>query len=92
MEVAPVPDKTVIDPTRRGRPPGKPERPDIVLPNGVTLKPRKRLAAQFGMSERTLVRLGVETTLVAGVSYASEQSVLRIIADGLRAPKRRRRR
>jgi hypothetical protein len=44
------------------------------------------------MSERTLVCLGVETTIVAGVAYSSEQSALRIIADGLRAPKRRRRR
>ena len=87
-----MPEKTVIDSTRRGRPPGKPERPNIVLPNGVTLKPRKRLAAQFGMSERTLVRLGVETTMVAGVAYGSEQSAFRIIADGLHAPKRRRRR
>jgi hypothetical protein len=81
----PVTDATT-NPAHPGRPAGETERPDISLPNGNVLKPRKRLAAQLGMSERTLTRLRVETTLIAGVAYCSEKSALQIIAAGLRRP------
>jgi hypothetical protein len=40
----------------------------------------------------TLSRMGVETVLVANVAFCSERSFLRIVANGVRAPKRRRRR
>ena len=78
--------------TGSGRSPGKADRPDIHLPNGDVLKPRDRLAAEHNISTRTLSRMGVETVLVANVAFCSERSFLRIVASGLRAPKRRRRR
>jgi hypothetical protein len=87
-----MPGTPVIHSARQGRPPSKAERPDIPLPNGDVLKPRSRLATQLGVSQRTLARMGVQTTLVAGAAYGSERSALQIIADGLRAPKRQRRR
>jgi hypothetical protein len=69
---------------------GKADRPNIKLPNGDTLKPRARRAAEQGICERTLSRMGCDTVLVANVAYISEKSFLRIVAAGLRAPKQRR--
>lgn len=85
-------DTTTDKITHAGRPPGKADRPDIPLQNGDTLKPRVRLAAEKGVSERTIARMGIETTYIANVAYCSERSFLRVIASGLRAPKRRGRR
>jgi hypothetical protein len=89
-----VTDTSVVNPPQPGpgRPAGKTERPDITLPNGDVLKPRARKAREQGISERTLTRMGCETVLVANIAYVSERSFLKIVAAGLRAPKRRGRR
>ena len=78
---------------RRGRPRGKlKNRPRIPLPNGDTALTRKEKAAQLGVSERTVVRMGAPTMVFGGVAYVADKATDQIIADRLRSPKRRGRR
>jgi hypothetical protein len=71
-------------------------RPDITLPDGTKLKPRARIAAELGVSERTIRRLNADLTYVGNVAYVTEQSVLQLIAETIKhrnqPPRTRRRR
>jgi hypothetical protein len=83
-----VTDTTLNEPSYPSRLPGRPDRPDIKLPNGDTLKPRARLAFEQGVCERSVARMRIQTVLIANVAYVSERSFLEKIAKGLHTPKR----
>ena len=56
--------------TRRPKP-----LPDITV-NGQTWKARRKLAAQFGVDERTLKRRRWCTKYIGGVAYCNEATAL----------------
>jgi hypothetical protein len=73
----------------------KDNRPDIELPDGRVLTPRKILAKKLKVHERTLQRGNHQTTYIAGVAYLDRNAALNDIAAGLRRrnePPRRARR
>jgi hypothetical protein len=77
---------------------GRTDRPSRVrpadtidLPNGDRITKRRLLAKRWGVSERTLQRMGAKTVYVGNVAYCSERSAGELLAEGLKPPKRRRR-
>jgi hypothetical protein len=90
-ETTPLPIAEIPAPkAKRGRPCKSEVRPHIPLPNGDHLVPRKQQAALLGICERTLVRLGVPTTIFGGVAYVPDRATRQVIADAVSKPKRRR--
>jgi hypothetical protein len=81
---------TAIDPsaTRRSRPSAAARaRPDIPLPNGDTLKPRNRFASEnLNVTDRTVQRMGLPTTYIAGVAHVPVNESLNILAARIRRP------
>ena len=82
--------KKVHTPNKAGRPRGRMPRPHITLNDGDTLIPKDEAAREIGISRRTLTRMRVPSTLVAGVAYISQRGLRQQIADGLSVPKKRR--
>jgi hypothetical protein len=72
------------------------QRPTITLPDGRILKPRARIAADLGVSERTIRRMNADTVFIGNVAYITEKSVLEIITGTIKRknqpPRTRRRR
>jgi hypothetical protein len=56
------------------------ERPTIELPDGETLKPRAKFAAEIGVSDKTAARLNLPTTYVGCVAYVAVNASLKQIA------------
>ncbi len=93
----PVTRKTEQSRRRRGRRYAKSKRPRIKLPNGDELCPVFDLAAELGVSERTVIRMkakGLRIGRHGGVAYASRNQAIQIIAAGVlgETPPRKRRR
>jgi hypothetical protein len=69
-------------------------RPDIILPNGKILRPRARIAKELAVCEKTLARMNLPTTYVAGVAYGVVDDAPKAISDSLKQknqpPKKRR--
>ena len=67
--------------------------PDIVLPSGVVVTPRARLAAELGVHERTIKRTNPETVYIGARAYVARDSAIMDVAGNLRRrnepPKRR---
>ena len=86
-------DPSPARPQRRSR---ADDRPDIQLPNGKVLKPRRRWAEAVGITERTARRLNLQTTYISNVAYVLEpDSTAQLGADVRRQqplPRRRARR
>jgi len=59
-------------------------RPDIALPNGKKLQPRRHFADEIGVSERTVKRLNPPTTYVGNVAYIEPDATVQLIADTLK--------
>ena len=71
-------------------------RPQIELPNGDVLEPRREFARdRLGVSDKTAQRMNLPTTYVGNVAYVARNASLKIVADGVQRrnqqpPKRRR--
>jgi hypothetical protein len=66
--------KKIADSSRR-------QRPEIPLPDGEVLTPRKVFADKVAVCEKTIVRLNVPTTLIGGVAYVKQNASLQILGD-----------
>jgi hypothetical protein len=68
--------------------------PDITLPNGKTLTPRVRFAAEIGACDKTVARMNFATAYIAGLAYIERESCLQELAGRARRrnePQKRRR-
>jgi hypothetical protein len=59
------------------------DRPDITLPNGHVLTPRKRFAKELKVHPRSLARGNHETVYIGGVAYLDRDAALLDIAGKL---------
>lgn len=70
-------------------------RPDIKLPDGDVLKPRRDFARNIGVSDRTAQRMNLPTAYVGGVAYVLCNESLQIVAERVKRrnqpPQQRRR-
>jgi hypothetical protein len=57
------------------------QRPDIPLPDGEVLTPRKVFADKVAVCEKTITRWNVPTCYVGGVAYVKRNASLQIIGD-----------
>jgi hypothetical protein len=64
----------------------RPEPHIIRLPDGDTLVPRLDFAGELRLTDRTVRRMNLPTTLVGGKAYVKRNASLKIIADKLRRP------
>jgi hypothetical protein len=72
-----VTDDTIISEGLRS-----PERPDIPLPDGEVLKPRKRFGREnLDVCDKTVQRYNLPTTYIGGVAYVKQNASLQILAD-----------
>jgi hypothetical protein len=86
-------ESTVAAPLRRRGPGSRGPKPKPHVPvDGDVLKWFGEIAANLGISERTLKRMNVERTRIGGVLYGSEKAIARAIADSMTKPRARRRR
>jgi hypothetical protein len=58
--------------------------PDITLPNGKTLTPRVRFAAEIGACDKTVARMSFATAYIAGLAYIERESSLQELAGRAR--------
>jgi hypothetical protein len=59
-------------------------RPSIPTPDGDSLDPRAVFAENIGASEKTVARMNLPTTYVAGIAYVKRNASLQIIANGVK--------
>jgi hypothetical protein len=71
------------------------DRPDIVLPDGHTLRPVRRLAAELKLHPRTVARMNLACVEIGGCMYTDVDATLTSIGARLKrrneTPARKRR-
>ena len=57
--------------------------PDIPIPGGDVLTPRRKLAVEWGISDKTASRMNLPTTYVGNTAYVPRDASVKILAAGI---------